>query len=87
MKVEKPTEKIDTAYSKTCEIELISRDFDSLVQIVIEYGPSAVELLEPKKLEIGLGDAQGILNRISQMMHRFAAAGFGGIVFLREGEA
>lgn len=83
-KVDKPLPDIESAYSLTSEVELISKKFDDVVQIVIAYGPSAIELLEPLKLNIEVGEAQAILNSISQLLHNFAAAGAGGIVFLRE---
>jgi hypothetical protein len=83
-KVEKPLPNIELGYSLTCEVELISKKFDDLTQIVTEYGPSSIELLEPLKFNIGAGEAQTILNLISQIMHDFAAAGAGGIVFIRE---
>lgn len=82
-KREKPLKGIDVGWSGTAEIELVTKDFDSLVQIVIQYGPSAVELLEPNKLSINAGEAQNILNTVSTMMHHFAEAGLGGIVFVR----
>jgi hypothetical protein len=82
-KVEKPLPNIESGYSLTCEIELISKKFDDLVQIVIGYGPSAIELLEPSKLNINAGEAQAILTSISQLIHNFAAAGVGGIVFIK----
>jgi hypothetical protein len=84
-KVEKPLPNIEFGYSLTCEIELISKKLDDLAQVVSEYGPSAIELLEPLKLSINAGEAQTILNLISSIMHEFAAAGAGGIVFMREG--
>ena len=82
-KVEKPLKNIDVAYSLTCEVELVSKKFDNLVQIVTEFGPSAIEILEPKKFELDAGQAQTILNSISQIMHQFAAARAGGIVFIK----
>lgn len=78
--VENPHPIIKEGYSITCETELISRNLDNAVHVIMEYGPSAVEILEPNKLNLGIGEAQGILNLISEMMHRFAAAGVGGIV-------
>lgn len=84
LKVEKPLENIDEAFSLTCEVELISRKFDSLAQIVIEYGPSAIEIIEPTNFKMDAGEAQLVLNTISQTMHQFAAAGAGGVVFIRE---
>ena len=83
-KVEKPLPNIEFGYSLTCEVELISKKLDDLAQVVSEYGPSAIELLEPLKLNINAGEAQAILNLISSIMHEFAAAGAGGIVFLRK---
>ncbi len=82
-KVDKPLENIEVGYSQTCEIEFITKNLDSLVQIVTEYGPSAAELLEPSELKLRPGEAQAILNTISSMMHQFASAGIGGIVFVR----
>ena len=82
-KVEKPIPNIEVGYSLTCETEIISKKFDNLVQIVITYGPSAIEILEPSKLYIDGGEAQKILNTISEMLHEFAAAGVGGIVFMK----
>jgi len=83
-RVEKPIQNVEFGYSLTCETELISKKFDDLVQIVTEYGPSAIEVLEPAKFDLNAGEAQAILNTISEMMHQFAAAGAGGIVFIRE---
>ena len=82
-KIEKPMKDIDVGYSLTCEVELISKKLDNLVQIVMQYGPSATEILEPKEFALDAGEAQGILNSISQIMHQFAAAGAGGMVLVR----
>lgn len=82
-KVEKPLPDIEAGYTLTCEVELVSKKFDNLVQIVIEYGPSAIELLEPLKFSMDAGEGQAILNSISQLLHEFAAAGAGGIVFMK----
>ncbi|MFH0929552.1 MAG: hypothetical protein V1818_04345 [Candidatus Aenigmatarchaeota archaeon] len=81
--VEKPIKNVEKGYSMTSEIELVSSNFDNLVQIVIEYGPSAIEVLEPKKFETDAGEAQSILNTVSHVMHQFAAAGTGGMVLVR----
>ena len=81
--VEKPMPNIEKGHSLTCEIELVSQRFDDLIQIVMEYGPSAIEILEPKKIGMDAGEAQSILNTVSRMMHEFAAAGAGGIVFIK----
>lgn len=81
--VEKPIKNIEKGYSLTSEIELVSKNFDNLVQVVIEFGPSAIEILEPSKIGIDAGEAQIILNTVSHVMHQFAAAGTGGMVLVR----
>lgn len=85
-RVEKPIQNVDEGYSLTCEVCLISKKFDNLAQITIEYGPSAIEILEPEKFSLNAGEAQSILNSISEMMHALAAAGAGGIVIMKDKE-
>jgi len=84
-KVEKPVQGIETGFSQVCNIELIVKNFDTLVQIVLEFGPASVEILKPDKYQLSAGEAHNILNAMAEMMHRFAAAGFGGIVIARGG--
>lgn len=78
--VKGPFRNIEKAYSYVVEIELVSETFEKLVYLVMNYAPSALEILEPGKLTIDAGEAQGILNSISDMLHRFAAVGTGGVV-------
>ena len=85
-KVEKPLEGIESGYSVTAELNVISKNFENLSEIAIEYGPSAVEVIEPNKIEMKIGEAQSVLNNISNMMHRLAASGAGGIVFMKAEE-
>ena len=84
--VDNPMKDVAKGYSIDCEAEMVINNFDNAVQIVMEYGPSVVEVLEPSKIQMKLGEAQGALNSVSQMMHKFAAAGIGGIVFVGQKE-
>ena len=79
-KVEKPLPNIEKAYSHVAELELVTQAYDQLIYLVMNYGPSSIEILEPEKLKIGMGEAQSILNSIAEMIHKFVAAGIGGIV-------
>lgn len=78
--VEKPLPNIPKGFSQVVDIEAVAENFDRLVYIVLNYGPSSIEILEPEKMEIDIGQAQGILNTIATMIHRFAAAGGGGMI-------
>lgn len=75
-----PNRDIEKAYSYVVEIEMVSETFEKLVYLVMNYAPSALEILEPENLRIDAGEAQGILNSLSDMVHRFAAVGVGGVV-------
>jgi len=80
--LEKPLrgKDIEKAYSLVVEIELVSETFERLVALVMNYAPSALEIIEPDNLKLDAGEAQGILNSVSDMVHNFAAAGIGGVV-------
>ncbi|MBI4176592.1 MAG: hypothetical protein HY518_05280 [Candidatus Aenigmarchaeota archaeon] len=79
-KVEKPLPNIESAFSHVVEIEMVSQDFETLTYMVMNYAPSATEILEPNLVKMDVGEAQGILNSLAEMMHKFAAAGVGGVV-------
>ena len=79
-KIENPLKDVKVGYSVASDIEFVIKSYDDIVQFIIQYGPSAVEILEPSKIELKIGEAQGILNTISQLMHKFAASGIGGIL-------
>lgn len=72
--------KINNLYSKIVEITLLTQDFETLVNIVINFGPSAVEVLSPKEIKLTMRDLQNVLNSVTDMMHKFAAAGLGGLL-------
>jgi len=74
--------KIKEAFSRTCSIEVVVKKFKDLSDIVINFGPSAVEILEPKKLMLEAGEAQNVLNGIADMMHRFVMSGLGGALLI-----
>ena len=78
--IENPSPNIEKAYSQVVELEILTETFDKLMFITMNYGPSAIEILEPTHIKMDMGEAQGILNSISSMIHKFAAAGMGGVV-------
>ena len=77
-------EKIPVAYSVAarCIVE-IPTVYD-LINIILVYGPSAVEILEPDSINVDIAEIQNIANMISSVMHKYAAAGIGGIVISNE---
>ena len=79
-KVNKPFENIKAAYSGVVELEVLTKDYDRLVFLVLNYAPSAIEVLEPKRISIDAGEAQGILNSLAELIHRFVSMSRGGIM-------
>lgn len=80
VKVENPIKGIKEGWSQVINIKFVAKNFSELVQIILEYGPSAIEILSPQKKEMQISEAQDILNNVAGMMHRYAAAGLGGAV-------
>ncbi len=78
--IEKPKEGIEKGYSQIAEIECEVPSFPLAVNLVINYGPTMVDILEPNKIEMSLGEAQDSLNTVAGMMQRFVEAGAGGVV-------
>lgn len=79
-KVDNPTPRIKEAFSNVVELEMVNETYEKLVYISMIYGPSSIEILEPDILRVDAGDAQNILNSVADIIHRFAAAGVGGLV-------
>lgn len=79
-KVDKPFANINVAYSSVVELEVLTKDYDRLVFIVLNYAPSAIEVMEPKKISMDAGEAQGILNSLAEMIHKFVSLTHGGIM-------
>ena len=71
---------INTLFSQICEITFMINSYEKLTEIVIMYGPTAVEILAPEKITLDMREAQNSLVLIADMMHKFAAQGIGGIV-------
>jgi len=80
LEVEKPIKKIEKAFSQVVEMEFEIDSFRNLVNFIIIYGPSALEIIEPDHLKIEIGEAQDILNSIASIMHQYASMGAGGMV-------
>ena len=75
-----PPEGIKEAYSLIVNIELLVKDVYTLLNIVMVYGPSAVEILEPNKITMNIDELQNTVNVVASLVHQFAAAGVGGLL-------
>lgn len=78
--VKSPFKNFDKAFSQVVELEFLVKNLYLLINVVIMYGPSAVEIFEPKEIKIKIDEMQNISNLIAGLLHQFASAGVGGIV-------
>ncbi|MCK5299569.1 MAG: hypothetical protein KAJ54_00295 [Candidatus Aenigmarchaeota archaeon] len=70
---------VDSVYSIMLEVELVAKDFETLLRLVMTYGPTALEIIEPDEIKLSMRSAQNALLSVSEMMHRFAIAVQGGV--------
>lgn len=60
-------------YTSYLDVEAGVRDFKDLLYLIINYGPSSVELLEPQKIELSMGETQEALNEVSSAVHYYVS--------------
>ncbi|MBI2583607.1 MAG: hypothetical protein HYW25_02985 [Candidatus Aenigmarchaeota archaeon] len=72
------------AWSQVAEVRAFCKDLFTLVNIVMVYGPSAIEIHSPKDYKMKTDEMQNITNLVAGIMHDFASAGVGGLVISGE---
>jgi hypothetical protein len=60
-------------FSGVVEVRLLFRDFRWFVNVVMRYGPSAMEIIEPHEVRMGLDQMQSILADVSEMSQTFTS--------------
>lgn len=78
--VENPMKDVKEGHSQIVEIKFMAKTFTMLLNVVMTYGPSAIEIIGPNKKDVDISEMQNIANTLSGVVHQFAAAGIGGIV-------
>ncbi|QQG39679.1 MAG: hypothetical protein HYS81_04910 [Candidatus Aenigmatarchaeota archaeon] len=82
LRVEKPRKNIPEAYTQVMELEIEFENLKRMLNYTMKYGPSALEIMEPKEINVNLNEAQEMANEIMAFIHRYAAAGIGGVVIV-----
>ena len=78
--VKNPLQNVPEAYSQVVNVKFFVKDIATLINVVLTYGPSSVEILGPNKKEVSASELQNVANGLAGVVHMFAAAGIGGIV-------
>ncbi len=79
-KVQKPLPNVEEASSVIADLEMLTVNYDRLLYVVLTYGPSSVEILEPDNINLDAGEAQGIANSLAAFIHRIASSRAGGML-------
>ncbi|MDY6776602.1 MAG: hypothetical protein SVQ76_00690 [Candidatus Nanohaloarchaea archaeon] len=82
--VEKPHPSLEEGYSQVAEVDMTVSRFSDLVDMVINYGPTSVDVKAPEKVEMEIGEVRESLNSVAQIMHQFLQSGAGGMMISRE---
>ncbi len=62
----------DGVFTSMFEAEVVAKGFEDLIYLVINYGPSSIELIEPGKFEMKASEAQGVLIDVANMVHAYS---------------
>ena len=79
IKVSEPTEikteervpEGETMFTTFAEADFECESFARLSETMFDFMPSSVEVIEPTKITMDMGDATNLLNNISGRMHRY----------------
>ena len=63
--------KHEKNFTAFIEIEAWVTEFVDILRLIVNYGPSAVELIYPKEMKFDIGKAQDILNEMSSAVHYY----------------
>jgi hypothetical protein len=80
VKASNPPAGLKEAHSQIAKARLFAKDFYTLLNIIMVYGPSSVEILSPPKRDLKIDEMQNIANVVAGLMHEFAAKGAGGVL-------
>lgn len=70
-------------YSGVVEVKLLVRDFRWFVSVVMRYGPSAIEIIEPQDVHMKMDEMQSLLADISEISQTYSSQIF---ALLKDGE-
>lgn len=60
-------------YTQFFNVDVSVPEFSDIVYLIIQYGPSSVELLEPTEVRLDLTQVQEVLNEIASAVHYYVS--------------
>lgn len=85
-KVQDPHPELEEGYSQVSEVRVDVEDFTKALSIVINYGPTYVQLEGPDEYTMELKESQESLQKVANTMQQYAQKGVGGILVSNKAE-
>jgi len=79
-KVENPHPDLEEGYSQVAEVVVEASSFEEAIALVINYGPTYIQLESPDHYELSLKEGQETLQDVADIMRRYAEMGVGGML-------
>ncbi|MBN2013772.1 MAG: hypothetical protein JW778_01195 [Candidatus Altiarchaeota archaeon] len=71
--IQKYKDKDSEFFSGVVEIKLLVMDFRWFVSVVMRYGPSAIEIMEPDKVTLSMDEMQSLLADVSEIAQTYSS--------------
>ncbi len=81
--LENPHPGLEKGFSQVAEVRLDIDSFAKAIELVINYGPTYIQLEEPEEVTLGLREGQEALQNVADTMHKYAQTGTGGVLISR----
>jgi DNA-binding MarR family transcriptional regulator len=65
--------KEENNYTCFFNVNVSVPEFSDLIYLIVQYGPSSVELLEPTQVTLDLSEAQEVLNEVASAVHYYVS--------------
>jgi len=66
-------DKDKKTFSGVVEIKALFRDFRWFVSVIMRYGPSAIEIIEPEEYKLNLEEMQSLIADVSEFSQTFSS--------------
>ncbi len=81
--LENPHPGLEKGFSQVAEVRLDIDSFAKAIELIINYGPTYIQLEEPEEVKLGLREGQEALQKVADTMHQYAQTGTGGVLISR----
>jgi hypothetical protein len=60
-------------FTTFAEVEILTENFKKLTDLIFEYMPSSIEIMEPQEAVMNINEANNLVNDLTARLHRYDA--------------